>query len=180
MDSQRPVDLHSIRIYFLLFILVTGWLIHSAMKPERLPIGSPMPELNVLTQNGPLKIQPDSLSNTMIVYFNSNCKYCQYELNLFDGSLSKFVNTQIMLLTPEEDLFADGKIDSWPALTNSPEVLWGIVNEKKFGDDFGSKNFPTIFIFNKYGSLCAKLLGEAKLEKVLAELKKSWRSGTPG
>ena len=55
--------------------------------------------------NGQMILQPDSSSTTMIVYFNSNCKYCQYELKLFEDSLSMFNNTRIILLTTEEDFF---------------------------------------------------------------------------
>ena len=62
---------------------------------------------------------------------------------------------------------------SWPVLTNSPEVLWGLVNGSEFKEKFGSKSFPTTFIFDKDRILCAKIVGEAKLEKLLSELKKN-------
>lgn len=163
--------------FLLLFLSLTGFLIYSALKPEILPIGSFMPELNYLTETGQKQLEPDSSLNTIIVYFHSKCDYCQYELNVFDEFLNKFINNRIILLTPEEDFFAKEKMNSWPSLVNSSKVFWGIVDKKEFSKTFGGKSFPTTFIFDNQGVLSSKLFGEAKLDKIVSELQK--KTGGP-
>lgn len=159
--------------FLLAFLSLTGFLIYSALQPERFPIGSALPRLEYQTANGTETLKTDSLQNTMVVYFHSECKYCQYELNVFNESLHKFLNTRIILLTPVANFFTESKMDSWPGLMNSSKVVWGIVNKKEFRETFGGKGFPSTYIFDTEGILKAKIFGEAKLEKLLSKLRKN-------
>jgi len=172
-----------IAIFFLfIFLSLTGFLIYSALKPEKLPIGAAMPELSYLTKTGAAELRVDAAETTMLVYFHRTCEYCRYQLNMLNNNLPQFTGMRIILLTPENDFFttAAGKIAAWPSLLESPSVSWGIVDKEEFVDKFGAKGFPTTYIFGKDGALAAKIFGEVKLAKLLTEIKKVWRSGTPG
>ena len=64
-------------------------------------------------------------------------------------------------------------MNSWPNLVNSSKVLWGIVDKKEFKEKFGGKGYPSTYIFDDGGFLKTKIFGEAKLEKLLSELRKN-------
>ena len=61
----------------------------------------------------------------------------------------------------------------WSNLANSPVLSWGLVDGSEFKEKFGGKGFPSTYIFDNHGLLKAKIFGEAKLEKLLSELKKN-------
>ena len=131
-----------------------------------------MPRLEYQTAKGTETLKIDSLRNTMLVYFHSDCKYCKYELGLLNDNLREFTNTRLTLLTPEANFFGQKKIQPWSNLMASPGVSWGIVDGSELKEKFGAKGFPTTFIFDHSGVLVAKVFGEAKLEKLVSELKK--------
>ena len=159
--------------FLLIFLSLTGFLIFSALQPEKLPIGSAMPRLEYQTANSMETLKIDSLRNTMVVYFHSDCKYCKYELGLLNDNLREFTNTRLTLLTPEANFFAQKKMQPWSNLMASPGVSWGIVHGSEFKEKFGGKGYPSTYIFDDGGFLKTKIFGEAKLEKLVSELKKN-------
>lgn len=159
--------------FLLIFLSLTGFLIYSALQPEKLPVGALLPSLEYLTANGAETLKADGSRQALVLYFHSDCKYCQYELGLLNENLPKFNQTRLYLLTPEEDFFSAKKMQSWSNLVNSPVVSWGIVDGSEFKEKFGGKGFPTTFIFDHNGVLLAKIFGEAKLDKIVSELKKN-------
>lgn len=173
--------LHRIFIGTVLFLFLTlvGLITYIAFQPQKLPIGSPMPEIDYLAESTIKRLQPDTARMTMIVYFHSDCEHCQYQLQTFHDNLSAFQNTQIILLTCEEDFFAKGRMKNWPNLTKMSNITWGIVSSQQLTKNFGARITPTIYIFNRTGTLSSTIKGEAKLEKILMELRKNSGSGTP-
>lgn len=158
--------------FLFLFLSLTGFLIYSALQPEKLPVGASLPPLQYLAATGIETLKPDSSRQALVLYFHNDCQYCQYELGLLNDNLPRFDQTRLYLLTPETDFFSAKKMRSWSNLT-SPAVSWGIVDGKKFKEKFGGKGFPSTYIFDNEGFLKAKTFGEAKLEKLLSELRKN-------
>ena len=157
----------------LFFLLLTVWMIYLGMRPDRLSVGHPIPPLHYLTPEGDAQLRADGLLATMVLYFHSQCKYCQYELSVMNENLPSFAHTRLVLLSPETDFFAKGLMSKWPELSNATNTCWGIVDGKQFAESFGNRVFPSIFLFDQQGRLSSKLFGEVKLSKILFELKKS-------
>ena len=164
-------------IFLMLFLSLTGWLIYAALRPEKLPVGSPMPALQYRTEKGLQYLSDDGPGNLILVHFHSQCGHCKYELELLDKNLPALSGTQIVLLTSEKDFFEKAKQAAWPHLATAKNVTWGMADKSAFADMFGSIATPVTFIFDQSDTLRAKIIGEAKLAKILIELKKT--SGGP-
>lgn len=160
-------------IILFLFLSITAWLIYVALRPDVLPLGASMPALDYRSSNGHKTFAPDSSQSTMIVHFHSNCKYCKYQLTLFNENLERFSDSRLIFMTIEEDFLQKNEMNAWPILKTAQNVFWCEVDQKHFEDSFGSLAVPSIFIFDKFGTLVSKIRGEAKLEKISKELKKS-------
>lgn len=159
-------------VFLSSFFALTGWLIFVAFKAENFPLGSPLPALHYRTEAGRETLQSHDILKLMLVHFHSECEHCQYELELFDQNLPALSGTRIVLLTFEDDFFEKDKKQTWPSLADAANVTWGVVDKGEFVDRFGIGVTPAIFIFDKTDTLRSKIVGEAKLEKILSELKK--------
>ena len=166
MDLKRIFS----TIFILIFVFLIGWLFMQSLKPEALPVGSLMPDLDYQDTTGTYILKNDSTQNTIIVLFERNCEHCQYQLNQFNEHLNKFVNTRLVLLTTEQDFFNENYLEQFEILTQAENVHWGIVNKKQFKKKFGSMVLPTIFLFNKPGKLINKIRGEVRIEKIVTTL----------
>ena len=161
-------------LFLLLFLSLTGFLIHSSLQPQKLPVGALMPALQYQAVDGSIQtLEIDSLRSSMMIYFHSDCKYCKYELGLLNKNISLFTNTRLTLLTPETDFFELKKMRSWPKLVNSSVLSWGLVDGEEFKEKLGGKGFPSTYIFDNEGLLKTKTFGKSRLEKLLSELKKN-------
>jgi thiol-disulfide isomerase/thioredoxin len=158
--------------FFLLITVITIWLIYLIFQPEKMSIGTRLPDFAYQTETGFNEFIPDSALNTIIVHFHSECKYCRYQLQLFDENLSVLQGTKIILLTFEKIFFDKMIMTEWPSLAVSSNVVWGIVEEDEFAKWFGSKTTPTTYIFDRRATLCAKIIGEVKLDRIITELNK--------
>jgi hypothetical protein len=166
--------------FLILFLSLTGLLLHhSVLRPEILPIGAPMPKIAYRTGSSVETLQPDSLRMTMVVYFHSDCQHCRYQLQTFNENTDFFQNTRLILLTSEEGFFEMGKMDAWRKLTMANNVTWGVTESEQFVKYFDPKIKPTVYIFNRAGTLFSTMRGEVKLEKILKALRKNGGSGTP-
>jgi thioredoxin-related protein len=157
-------------IFILIFVFLIGWLFMRALKPDVLPIGSSLPELEYNDSTEIKILKHANNLYTIIVIFNRSCEHCQYQLKQFNKNMDKFVDTQLFLFTTEQSFFTKEYIEQFDILAQAENVNWGIVNKKQFKKKFGSMVLPTIFLFNKPGKLINKIRGEVRIEKILEKL----------
>lgn len=155
----------------LLFAGFTGWLIIEGAGPEILPEGSALPEINYISVNGNSVLKPDTATEKMIIYFNTNCDHCKYELSQLNKNVEKFKNIKVYLFTSEKDLFKKPAVKSWSNLYKKDGITFGIIQKSEYENKFGSMITPSIFIFNSSNKLTRKIRGEIKIESLLKDLK---------
>lgn len=132
-----------------------------------------MPALEYQSSNGVARLEPDGRRTTIVVHVHSNCRYCKFQLNLFNENIERFSNVKMIVLTIERNFLRSQKTSMWPELEIAQNVAWGEVDQEHFENRFGSLAVPSVFIFDRYGTLVSKIRGEAKLEKILKELDKT-------
>ena len=167
MKVKRIISL----LFFVVILAAFGWLLHEALRPEVLPAGSELPELEYLTQNGKNHLKPDSCRVMLVLLFHPNCEHCENQLNQFNDHFLQIERLNIVLLTTDQNFFVKDQSKTWPVLSQANNVSWGIVKRNHFKELFGSFAYPTSYIFNQSGILSHKIRGEIKIEKLLSIIK---------
>jgi len=161
----------ALTLFILFFISIIGWLFLEASKPDVLPIGSHIPEIEFKTQTGSVHLQPDYTHNIMVVSFHQQCEHCVYQLSQLNRNITKFQNLKIVLLTFEQHYFKTNDIYNYNLLAVSENVSWGVIDKSQFKKYFGRLVIPSIFIFDSSGMLYKKIHGEIKIESLLKSIK---------
>ena len=154
----------------LLLACFTGWLIIEASGPEVLPEGSVIPIIKFTVKNSIEVLKPDSTKKTMVIFFNSKCSHCKYELSELNNNIEKFENVRICFFTIEKDFFQKPIVERWKNLYTAPNVSFGIVNKSSYENKFGSMVTPSIFLFSTSSKLIKKIDGEMKIERLVEDL----------
>jgi hypothetical protein len=106
---------------------------------------------------------------TIVVYFDSGCDHCQYELNQIFINRNSFTDSDIILISSE--LISTIK---YYAERNCPRDLGNIrftkINQDEAYETFGSLAVPQIFIYGADGILIKEFKGETKIDVVLQYL----------
>lgn len=160
-------------LFSLAFLTITGILIYSALQPEKLPIGAPMPKMKYLTKNGSQLLLADSARVTMVVYFHTSCKSCRSQLYTLNNNIEKFKKINMIMLTYEKDFLQQDKVNAWPNLAQAKNVTWGMASYNVIYEHFAPRMSPMTYIFDRTSLLTSKIRGEAKLGKIIKELKKT-------
>jgi thioredoxin-related protein len=105
----------------------------------------------------------------LIIYFNSTCEHCQYELKEIREHAALFDGTHLLLVSSEN--MADIRTFSLQSgLTDRENVSFAKINPDDVYDTFGSVSIPHIFIYNNAGSLVKEFKGETKVEAIAKSL----------
>jgi len=70
-----------------------------------------------------------------------------------------------------EGLLTDGFTDKYPALKKADSIKFGVVKKEDYKNNFGTMVTPALYFFNTKGMLTVKIKGEAKIERILQEIK---------
>ena len=154
-------------LFFLVFAAAFVWLLYETFRSEVLPIGSEVPELEYLTQNGKIHLKPDSGRVMLVMIFHPDCEHCEDQLNLFRDHSFELDSMSFVFLTTDQNYFVNDQIKAWPVLSQLNNVGWGIVERTHFIDLFGPFAYPISYIFSPSGKLSHKISGIVKMEKLL-------------
>ena len=107
--------------------------------------------------------------NTIFIIFSPDCEHCQRETQMLTENISKFKNTQIVMVTylPYEEMIAfyhQYKIADYPQITMARDTKFF------FPVFFKVRNLPSIFIYDKKGNFKKAFEGDVKPETILAQL----------
>jgi len=108
-------------------------------------------------------------NDTAIIYFNSECEHCQYEIKAIKENIEQFANSNIVMVSGEsrEAILAFAKEYELSEYSNI-HVLED--KDDTFFSTFGSNMVPSIFIYGKNKMLIKHFKGETKISAILKYL----------
>ena len=149
---------------FMIYLIIER-VTHRRLTRQNLEILDNFPIFNFDST----RIHLSSNRKSILVYFDSGCEHCQYELNQIFINKNSFRDSDVVLMSSE--LISTIKIY---AETNYPVDLANIrfakINQTDAYNTFGSLAVPQIFIYGTDGVLIKEFRGETKMEVVLQYL----------
>ena len=100
-----------------------------------------------------------------IVFFNSGCEHCRYELEQISKKLQLFSNKELILLS-SENIATIKKTSEGLGLSNLPNIHFTKINPTDVFDTFGSLSVPHVFIYGNDQKLIKEFKGETKIEAI--------------
>ncbi len=155
-------------LFFLVFVAAFVWLLYETFRPEVLPVGSEMPELEYLSRNGKVHLKTDNGRVTLVMIFHPDCEHCEELLKQISGHSNELASMSFIFLTTDQNFFVNDQIKAWPVLSQLNNVDWGTVERSHFIDLFGPFAYPISYIFSPSGKLSHKISGKVKMEKLLS------------
>jgi peroxiredoxin len=160
------------RILVLLFVAFLGFALWDLSQKiqEKKAISrqlAALPKLSVYHMDSTRYVHdalPDE--STVIVYFNSNCDYCQREVAAFEEQLAAFGQANILFVSSEE-IHAIREFSNQFDFSSSPNVQFLKIDEDLVYPTFGAISVPHLFIYSKNGLLVKEYKGETKIEAIV-------------
>lgn len=112
---------------------------------------------------------PQSNRKSVIVYFDSECDHCQYELDQIISNTEKFIKADVVLTSSESIRAIKQFVETnYPVAPDNIRFLK--TNPDEASKTFGSLAVPQIFIYGADGVLMKKFNGETKIDAILQYL----------
>lgn len=108
--------------------------------------------------------------NTIFIYFNSECDYCQHEAESIRDNLSKFKGTQFAFVS-NETLQAIERFAEQYGLKDQPRVNFLYDQDSRFSSQVDVPSIPYLLIYDEQGSLIKRHKGQLNAEGLLKLLK---------
>jgi thioredoxin-related protein len=105
-------------------------------------------------------------SRLCLIYFDSGCDHCQYELRSISKNISSFKNTNIVFFSTENiDIIK--KIPASYGFSGIQNIVFVKINNEDVYNEFGQLSLPHIFIYGKDSKLIKEFKGETKVQAIL-------------
>ena len=162
-------------LYGILFVAITGSLsiIFVAFTIKRLNQNRQIdknveniPEINSQTINPNKSSWANSGSQVILVFYNSSCQNCRYEIEAIEKNLDSFKNINLLFISdePKETI----NIFSRKFLLRDMNTVWWLKMEPEdVYKTFGDTGIPHIWIYNKEGELIKEFRGPTRVEAIL-------------
>jgi len=127
-------------------------------------------EFYTLNKQRFLKEDIDTGKPLLLIFFSTDCSFCQFELKQVTDYISQLADKTVLLVSPDSittlvHFTEKMEFDAFPMIT----VLKCEV--KTFQETFGKVPVPTTFLYNKNHELVRQFRGSTKMETVLSALK---------
>ncbi|MFT7036222.1 MAG: thioredoxin-related protein [Parvicella sp.] len=104
----------------------------------------------------------------ILVYFNSECDYCQSEARDLKENIQGLKNTELLMVSAEtSESIKQFKVDFQLDVDN---IHFARVDAGDIFDTFGSVSVPALFVYDKEGKLVKMFKGKTKISVVLEVL----------
>ncbi|MCB9426651.1 MAG: redoxin domain-containing protein [Flavobacteriales bacterium] len=127
-----------------------------------------IPEFNLYTLKDSLYTQqqiPQGL-NTVFVYYNSECEYCNAEAEKIEENLSSFKNTQFIFVSFEKtDVIRNFALKY--DLLNLTNVYFLRDKKLEFSNFFGAQSIPYLLVYSTDGKLVKRHNGVISIEELM-------------
>lgn len=107
----------------------------------------------------------------LLVFFNSQCEYCQYELTELKKNLSSFEAVSVLLMSSENIATIKEAAQKFE-LAASPNAEFVKINRDDVFENYGSLSVPHLFLYGADRKLIKEFKGETKIEAILQYLPK--------
>ena len=162
--SWSKLFLLAITVIFIIFIIaITKSVMHNRSIAEKKQI---IPFLTVETINGNNKDWFDKKKKVIIIFFNSLCQSCIFEVDNIKQNISLFYDVNLIFISDEskQAIHAFSKISS---LRNRENIWWLKMQPEDVYKTFGSIGIPHIWIYDKDGKLVKEFRGLTRAETLL-------------
>jgi len=110
--------------------------------------------------------------NTIFVYFNSECDFCQLEAQSISDNLEKFKNVQFIFVSTEPIETIKQFLEQYN-LNNQDNITFLYDNDNTFSNRFDASSIPYILIYNSKQSLIKKHKGQLNANGILRALQQN-------
>lgn len=107
--------------------------------------------------------------NTIFIYFNSECDFCQHEAKSINDNLNDFKNVQFIFVSTE-DIATIKQFSKEHKLNNKPNITFLYDNSSHFATQFNAQSIPYILIYNQNNQLIKKQNGQLNANGILRAL----------
>lgn len=174
MNKRRVFLLLSlIFVISLLVCFAIGFIIKTKEKRALADQLITIPSFNFNTLKGTTfsKTNLKGNLNTVFIFFNSECEFCQHEAQSISDNLLELKDTQILFISFETiDIIND--FSETYNLNNTPHIIFLNDSTQSFSSEFGVTSFPYIFIYGKDQMLIKKHKGQLNALAIIKTLKK--------
>lgn len=125
--------------------------------------------LNIYTVPDSSTFYFSSSSRVLLIFFNTECEHCQYEMKELKKNLASFKNTEVVLMS-SENIFQIKKFSEEYGLAGQPNVHFTKINADQIYRTLGSLSVPYIFIYGKDRNLLKEFKGETRMEAIIKYL----------
>ncbi len=108
--------------------------------------------------------------NTVFIYFNSECDFCQHEAESIRDNLDKFNDVQFVFVS-NESLQAIRGFARQYGLTDQPRVHFLYDQDSRFLLQVDVPSIPYLLIYDKQGALIKRHKGQLNAKGILKTLK---------
>lgn len=153
----------------ILFIIIGTFIlfVNSDRMTEKMPIGTPLPGIDIIQETKNTSLKGDSLEATIVIWFDPKCEHCQYQLQSITENLNRFRNTQFIFLTDNIEFLEQEDNIRWRTIITASNTMFKFISEDKFRSLFGKVITPSLYLFDRKNLLRNKYYGEVKVNKIL-------------
>jgi len=128
-----------------------------------------IPELKILRVNENDENWLGSEHQIIIIFYNSTCQNCHYEIESIRENLTSFNNANLLFISDEskEKIAAFSKMSK---LNNRDNIWWLKMQPEDVYKNFGNISIPHILIYSKEGQLLKEYKGVTKVDVLLEYL----------
>lgn len=158
-----------------IFISLSGFSQTTATSTQEAPVYlrfPTIPEFTVFTAPDSTAFSRENLhkkKNIIFIIFSPDCEHCQRETQMLTQNISKFKNTQFVMVTylPYDEMI---KFYHIYKIANYPQITMARDTRFFFPVFFKVTNLPSIFVYDKKGNFKKAFEGDVKPETILAAL----------
>lgn len=110
--------------------------------------------------------------NTIFIYFNSQCDFCQHEAQSISNNLDSFKNVQIIFISTES-IDTIKKFSEQYNLNNQQNITFLNDNLNTFSSRFDANNIPYLLIYDQNQKLIKKHKGQLNAKGILRALQQN-------
>lgn len=172
---QRKPLLYILIVLFVFIIGVLSYKIYGVLvlKAEAKEATANLSMISGIANNGKHMAIP--LAGTknpfLIIYFNSECSYCEYEAKEIKANHHLFKGKDIYMIS-HEPLAGIQQFAQKFELDDLDNIHFLQTSEEEILKTFGSLTIPQIFIYNADKQLIKEFKGETKVEAIVNSFKK--------
>lgn len=110
--------------------------------------------------------------NTIFIYFNSQCDFCQHEAQSISNNLDSFKNVQIIFISTES-IDTIKKFSEQYNLNNQQNITFLNDNLNTFSSRFDANSIPYLLIYDNEQKLIKKHKGQLNAKGILRALQEN-------